>query len=73
MSYQTKQNAISNEKTLNKMKGFIDPISLGFILALGIGLVGSTVNQSAVNEGQLALENQEQSELACPSQEEPKS
>ena len=55
------------------MKGFIDPISLGFILALGIGLVGSTVNQSAVNEGQLALENQEQSELAAPSQEEPKS
>jgi hypothetical protein len=57
---------------MNKIKGFIDPFTLGFIVAFGGALVGLTANPKAVDEGQMAQESQSQTELIAPAQEEPK-
>jgi len=57
---------------MNKIKGFIDPVSLGFLVALGIGGVGITTGKDAVDEGQMAQSSQGQTEITAPAKEEPK-
>jgi hypothetical protein len=60
------------EKIMKKMNGFIDPFTLGFIVALGGAVAGMTLSKDTVDEGQMAQGSQTQTELTAPVKEEPK-
>ncbi len=57
---------------MKKMKGFIDPVSLSFIVVLGIGAAGTMASKNTDSNEQLAQESQDRTELITPAQEQPK-
>ena len=47
---------------MKKMQGIVDPISLTFLLVLGIATAGSVMGNKAVDQEQLATDGQPQVE-----------
>jgi hypothetical protein len=65
-------NVRKEENIMKKMRGFVDPFTLGFIVVLGGAVAGMTLSKDVVDEGQMAQESKSQTELTAPAQEEPK-
>ena len=57
---------------MKNMRGFVDPFTLGFIVAFGGAVAGMTLSKDVVDDGQMAQESQIQIGLTAPVKEEPK-
>jgi len=52
-------------------KGFIDPVSLGFLISIGLATIGVTTDKGKVAQEQLAQDSQIQTEITVPAEEKP--
>jgi hypothetical protein len=57
---------------MKKMRGFVDPFTLGLIITLGGAVAGIMLSKNTVYEGQTAQESRNQAELTAPVKAEPK-
>ena len=58
---------------MKKMQGIVDPISLTFLLVLGIATAGSIAGSKAVDQEQLAIDAEHQVEQVATAEDLKKS
>lgn len=58
---------------MKKMQGIVDPISLTFLLVLGIATAGSIAGNKAADQEQLAIDAQQQVEQVATAKDLKKS
>jgi hypothetical protein len=56
---------------MKKSKGFIDPITLGFLVSLGLAGAGVAADKNSDSQKTMAQDTEIQTELVVPAQKEP--